>query len=218
MQKYIIKNLGELPIHPFLQQLVLNDLLWDFDAVSLYPSATSDEKSIHPRIETGYASTKDMNDELVEKFNNQTFTQGSAILKIKYYNPKNLVVQHLPVKEKVKKSEINRMRNGYIVDVLTSADIQEIVKTGGKIIEIYEGGIYRENFKVSPFKKVFDKLFELWQKYKDENNDVMQFFVNWIMNSLYGEQIRKDIEESCQCKSDHWMMTEYDEKVLVYQN
>ena len=43
----------------------------------------SDEKSIYPRIESGYAFTSDMNDELVEKFNYQTFTQGSAILKIK---------------------------------------------------------------------------------------------------------------------------------------
>ena len=42
------------------------------------------------------------------------------------------------------------------------------------MIEIYEGVIYRENLKVSPFKKVIDKLFELGQKYKDENNDVMQ--------------------------------------------
>ena len=42
-----------------------------------------DEKSIYPRIETGYAFTRDMNDELDEKFNNQTFNQGSAILKIK---------------------------------------------------------------------------------------------------------------------------------------
>ena len=41
----------------------------------------SDEKSIYPRIETGYAFTPNMNDELVEKFNSQTFTQGSAILK-----------------------------------------------------------------------------------------------------------------------------------------
>ena len=46
------------------------------------------ENSIYPRIETGYAFTRDMNGELVEKFNNQTFIQGSAILKIKYYNPK----------------------------------------------------------------------------------------------------------------------------------
>ena len=46
-----------------------------------------DENSIYPRIETGYDFTKDMNDELVEKFNNQTFTQGSAILK------SNIIIQ-----------------------------------------------------------------------------------------------------------------------------
>ena len=78
-----------------------------------------DEKSIYPRIETGYAYTRDMNDELVKKFNNQTFTKRSAILKVKYYNPKNLIVQHLPIKERVSKMEINRMRNGYIIDTLT---------------------------------------------------------------------------------------------------
>ena len=43
-----------------------------------------------------------MNDELVEKFNNQSFTQGSAVLNLKFYKFKNLIVQHLPVKEKVK--------------------------------------------------------------------------------------------------------------------
>ena len=102
------------------------------------------------------------------------------------------------------------MRNGYIVDVLTSVDNQEIVKISGKMIEIYAGFIYRENFKVSPYKKVIDKLFELRQKYKDEINDVMQLLVNLIMNSLYDKQIRKDIEESYECKSEMWMMTEYE--------
>ena len=111
-------------------------LLWDFDAVSLYPSAMWDEKSIYPRIETGYAFTRDMNDELVEKFNNQTFTQASAILKIEYYDPKNLIVQHIRVKEKEKKIEFYRMRNVFIIEHLTSVDIQEIVKIGGKVIKI----------------------------------------------------------------------------------
>ena len=155
-EKYIDQKLGELRLHKLIQKIELIHLLWDFDAVSLYPSAMWDEKSIYPRIETGYAYTRDMNDELVKKFNNQTFTQGSAILKIKYYNPKDLVVQHIPIKEKDKKIEINRMRNGYIIDTLTSVDIQEIVKIGSRIIEIYEGVIYRENFKVSPFRKVID--------------------------------------------------------------
>ena len=98
-----------------------------------------------------------MNDELVEKFNTGDFTKGSAILKAKYYNPKNLIVQHLPVKEREKKIEIIRMRNGYIIDHRTSVDIQKIVKIGGKVIEIYEGVIYQENFKVCPLRKVIDK-------------------------------------------------------------
>ena len=82
-EKYINEKLGCLKIHKLIKQIELVHLLWDFDANSLYPSAMWDEKSIYPRIETGYAYTRDMNNELVEKFNNQTFTQGSAILKIK---------------------------------------------------------------------------------------------------------------------------------------
>ena len=37
-----------------------------------------------------------------------------------------------------------------------------------------------------------------------------------IMNSLYGVQIREDIDQSYKCKSQHWKETEYDEIVLDY--
>ena len=124
-----------------------------------------DQKSIYPRVETVYAFTRNMNDELVEKFNTGNFTQGSAVLRNKYYNPKKLIVQHLPVREREKKIEMNPMRNGYIIDHLKSVDIQEIVKIGGKVIEIYEGVIYRENFKVSPFRKVIDNLFAFRKRF-----------------------------------------------------
>ena len=60
------------------------------------------------------------------------------------------------------------MRNRYIIDTLTSVDIQEIVKIGGQVNEIYEGVIYRENFKISSFRKVIENLFALRQKYKDK--------------------------------------------------
>ena len=106
------------------------------------------------------------------------------------------------------------MRNGYIVDTLTSVDICEIVKIGGEIIEIYEGVIYRENFKISPFRKIIEKIFALRQKYKDEENDLMQGLVKINMNSLYGVQIRRDLNESYYCKSETWMKTEFDENVL----
>ena len=102
------------------------------------------------------------------------------------------------------------MRNGYIIYTLTSIDVQEIVKIGEKRIEIYEGVIYGENFKTSPFRKVIEKLFALRQKYKDECNGLFQGLAKLIMNSLYGVQIRKNIDQSQKCKSQHWMETEYD--------
>ena len=37
---------------------------------------------------------------------------------------------------------------------MTSVVIQEVVKIGGKVIQVYEGVIYRENYKVGPFKKI----------------------------------------------------------------
>ena len=218
-EKNVNRKLNMLPIHKELSKLDLNKTQMDFDATSLYPSAMWDCNSVYPKIETGFAFKPHMNHVYVEAFNNQTFNEDgneSAILTIKYYNLPDLIFQHLPVKKKVKKTEVNRMRNGYIIDTLTSVDIQEIVKVGGQVIEIYEGVIYRENFKVSPFRKVIEKMFALRQKYKDEKNDLLQGLVNLIMYSLYGVQIRKDINESYSCKSETWMKTEIDENVLDY--
>ena len=118
-----------------------------------------DEKSIYPRIETGFAFTPDKNNELVENFTTRTFNQGNAILEKDHFIQKNSIAQHLSVKEREKEIEINRMRNGFIIDTLTSVDNQEIVKSGGKVIEFYKGVMYRENFKVSPFREVIDNLF-----------------------------------------------------------
>ena len=58
------------------------------------------------------------------------------------------------------------MRNGKIIDALTSIDIQELLKPRGKMIEIYEGVNYGENFQTSPLRKVLQKLFALGQKIK----------------------------------------------------
>ena len=122
---------------------------------------------MYPKIESGYALELHIKHVYVEAFINQTFNQDrveSAILTIKYYNPPNLIFQHLPVKENAEKIEDNRMGNGYIIDTLTSVDIQEIVKIVGRVVEMYEGVIYREIFKISPFRKVVEKLFALRQK------------------------------------------------------
>ena len=45
----------------------------------------------------------------------------------------------------------------------------------------------------------------------------MQLLVKLIINASYGEFLRKDILESYQCKSEMWIMSEYDERVLDFQ-
>ena len=82
------------------------------------------------------------------------------------------------------------------------------------MIEIYEGVIYGENFTISPYRKVIEKLFALRQKYRDQHNDLKQGLVKLIMKSFYTVQLRKDIDQSQKCNSQHWMETEYDDNVL----
>ena len=53
------------------------------------------------------------------------------------------------------------MRNGFFIDTVTSVDIQKIVSRAGKVIEIYEGVLHRENFKKSVSRKIIEKLFAL---------------------------------------------------------
>ena len=69
------------------------------------------------------------------------------------------------------------MRNGYTTQIMTAVDIKEIAKIGGKVIQIYEGVIYRENYKISPFQKVIDKLVELRQKPKKK---IMKLCNCWL--------------------------------------
>ena len=56
------------------------------------------------------------------------------------------------------------MPNGYNGETSTSVDIQEIVKIGGKVIQIYEGVYCRKNFEKSSFRKVNGNFSALRQK------------------------------------------------------
>ena len=66
------------------KKLNLNDVMMDFDATSLFPSAMYNKKSVYLKIETGFAFKPRMNNIFVEAFNIQTYNQDgneSAILK-----------------------------------------------------------------------------------------------------------------------------------------
>ena len=177
-----------------------DDLLMAFDATSLYPSAMFDSESEYPRCETAYHIKEHEKPIVLNLFNNQQFRPRCGIFSVLYEYPENLFFQPMPAKDKtversVKQNlDVIRFRNGVIYDVLCSVDIQEIVRCGGKIIKIYDGIIYRENFKQSPFRAYVKKLFELRLKYKQEGNKVGDLLVKLLLNYLYGKCVQKDID------------------------
>ena len=123
-----------------------------------------------------------MNDAVCYLFNSGKWNQlnRSGFLTIKYHNPDNLFFQHLPVKEKVKNpykknrlKEINRMRNGIIMNTLTSIDIVEIVRCGGVILEVFEG-FFCHNLEYNPYTEFVTDMFEKRDLFKSQGKDLLQ--------------------------------------------
>ena len=143
----------------------------------------------------------------------------SAFLTVKYHNPENLVFQHLPIKEKTENpyknnrlEEINRMRNGIIIDTLTSIDIVEIIKYGSIILEVYEG-FFCHNLEHNPYTEFVTDMFEKRDMFKSQGKELLQNLAKKIGLSVYGGEIRKDIIEEYKCVTENWMRENFDDRI-----
>ena len=218
LDDFIDKKLGELEISKELQKINKNDLLVSYDFNSVYPSAQIDKNSTWPKIETAYPFKKHKNHSICTLFNTGRWNElnKSASLTVKYHNPENLIFQHLPVKEKVNNpyknnrlEKINRMRNGIIIDTLTSV---EIVKYGGIILETYEG-FFCHNLEYNPYTEFVTDMFEKRDLFKSQGKDLLQNLAKKIGLSVYGGNIRKDINEENKCGIENWMKEIFDDRV-----
>ena len=143
----------------------------------------------------------------------------SLFLTVKYHNPENLVFQHLPVKEKIENpyknnrlEEINRMRNGTIIDTFTSININEISKSGGVILEVYEG-FFCHNLEYNPYTEFVTDMFEKRDSFKSQGKDLLQNLAKKTGLSVYAGNIRKDIHEEHICVTQNWMKKNFDDRV-----
>ena len=221
LDNFLNNKLGNLEISKELQKINKDDLLVSYDFNSLYPSAQIDKNSTWPKIETSYPFKKHMNDAICTLFNSGKWNQlnRSAFLTIKYHNPENLVFQHLPIKEKINNpyknnrlEKINRMRNGIIIDTLTSVDIVEIVKYGGDILDIYEG-FFCHNLEFNPYTEFVTDMFEKRDLFKSQGKDLLQNLAKKIGLSVYGGNIRKDINEEYKCVTENWMRENFVDRI-----
>ena len=59
------------------------------------------------------------------------------------------------------------MRNGIVVDTLTSIDIVEIVKPGGVVLDVYEG-FFCHNLEFNPYTEFVTDMFEKRDLFKSQ--------------------------------------------------
>ena len=218
---FLEKKLGELEISKELQKINKDDLLVSYDFNSLYPSAQIDKNSTWPKIETAYPFKKYMNESICTLFNSGKWNElnRSAFLTVKHHNPEDWIFQHLSIKEKIENpyknnrlEEINRMRNGIIIDTLTNVDIVEIVKYGGVILEVYEG-FFCHNLEYNPYTEFVTDMFQKRDMFKSQGKDLLQNLAKKIGLSVYGGNIRKDINEEYKCVNENWMRENFDDRV-----
>ena len=181
------------------------------------------KESKWPKIETAIAIKKEDCARLCEIFNTAEWKKinNSIFFDVKYYNPENIISQHMSVKEQnfnaIKKrwEEVNRFRNGYIRQHLTSIDIEGIVRVGGVITEFFEGFIC-DNLGYNPFEKFVLDMTAKRNRYQKEKRNILQTQAKKVSNTIYGYTKRSDIEDVYKCVSCHWMKTEYDDRVIEW--
>ena len=162
-----------------------------------------------------------MSDAVCTLFNSGRWNElnRSAFLSVKYHNPENLVFQHLPTKGKIENpyknirlEEINRMRNGIIIDTLTSVDFVEIVKCGDVIFEVFEG-FFCQNLEYMPYTEFVTDMCEKRDLIKSQGNDLLQKLAKKIGLSVHCGNIRKDINEDYKCVTESSMRKIFDDRV-----
>ncbi|ESP01353.1 hypothetical protein LOTGIDRAFT_157531 [Lottia gigantea] len=202
-KEYSANPKDKTEVHSRLKKIKCTKLM-AFDANGLYASALDSE---YPRAESGRPFRQEENKEFVKLFNEQKFRPRTAILKVWFEYPTNMFFQPIPAKDKISftnrigKKETGtkiRFRNCFCYDVLTSVDIQEIVKAGGRIIKILDGK-------------------DLRNKYKREGNIVGSNCMKLLGNSLYGKSIQKDITTSRHLWSEATLKANFDSHVINYE-
>ena len=217
---YIKKKLSSLPSAKELNAIDNSDLLVSSNYNSVYPSAMAHEKPTWPAIETARAINTEDSDVYCELFNTGEWKtlNKTRFFKFKYQNPENLILQQMVVKEDVyietsQKCEcVNRFRNGDITQHLTSVDIEEIVRTGAVIKEIFKCFIC-DNLDFNPFEEYISDMTAKRKEYKKLGKHVLQDMCNKISNGTYGGCIRCDTQDVLRCVSGNWMKTTYDDRV-----
>ena len=126
------------------------------------------------------------------------FLKKSGFFKEKYYNPEDILFQHLSVEESVlndrrnRFEEISPLRNGYITRHSTSVDIKENVRVGGLILDFLESFIC-DNLDFNPSEHFVIDMTAKRNQFKKEQKELLQTLTEKQTNAVYDGRIRREI-------------------------
>ena len=95
---------------------------------------------------------------------------------------------------------------------MTTIETVEIVKCGGKIMELYEA-FFNHNLGYNPYTEFVTDMFEKRDLIKSQGKDLLQNLADSIGLSINGGDIRKDINEYYKCVTETWMRASFDDKI-----
>ena len=107
-----------------------------------------DSISFYPKADISFVFTKNMGEDSVGWFNDETFRKSSAILTKNCCNPETFLMEHVPIRKSfLKTAEVNRHSR-----TLTDDNPHEIVEIVGGVIELFDGLTYKAKIRVYLFK------------------------------------------------------------------
>ena len=103
----------------------------------------ADTDSVFPKVESRFALTRDMTCDLITLYNNESFSKGSANLKMKCFFLESVIVEIVPTKEYLLNVQsIWACKTVKYLKKKTKFDIQENVKIDDKFIEKFQGTVF----------------------------------------------------------------------------
>ena len=101
-----------------------------------------------------------------------------------------------------------------------SIAIQEIVRIGGTVTEIYEWALFTDCFQHPAFRRSLKKniSFRKTSSGKRKGEKVVEQVLKLKMNALFGQTLRNDLDYKHEFKIETWMETENVEGIEEYDN
>jgi hypothetical protein len=194
---------GRVHVNDKYKKKIIQELILDYDAVSLYPSAI-----VRLCIEYGLPIGKARKLETVNYDDIKKLSYAIMKVKITKINKKQQMPMIAHKKIDGTLDYINKVPTDGIITVIDIYTLQDYIKFHNIEYEIIEGVYYNKGFN-KKMGSIIRHIFKQRKIYKDAGNESLQLVCKLMLNSIYGKSIMKQSKENiiviCDDKKDEYL-------------